>query len=181
MSNLTKGSIEFLTVALETCKFIEKEEVEKESFIDTMRKLLPLLYLKASMAEVPRSFIYDEEPERFVNEKDYEQLRERMEELLGNADQYLTAIHPDIALSDTTVVATISEDIADIYQNLKNFVSIGQLGNEDLMNDALIICLTEFKNYWGTKLLSAQLTLHLIWSGVIKSTDESETEKTSEF
>ena len=102
-------------------------------------------------------------------------------QLLGNADQYLTAIHPDIALSDTTIVATISEDIADIYQNLKNFVSIGQLGNEDLMNDALILCLSEFKNYWGTKLLSAQLALHLIWCGVTKINDDNETEKTSEF
>ena len=65
-----------------------------------MRKLLPLLYLKASMAEVPRSFIYDEEPERFVNEQDYEQLRERMAELLGNADQYLTAILQTMPLTE---------------------------------------------------------------------------------
>ncbi len=181
MSHLTKGSIEFLTVAIETCKFIEKEEIESDLFVDTMRKLLPLLYLKASMAEIPTIFMYDEEPERFVSEQDYEQLRERIALLLGNADQYLTAIHPDIALSDTTIVATISEDIADIYQNLKNFVSIGQLGNEDLMNDALILCLTEFKNYWGTKLLSAQLALHLIWCGVTKINDDNENKKTSEF
>ena len=179
MSQLMKGSIEFLTVAIETCKFIEKEDNEPKAFVDTMRKLLPLLYLKASMADRPNGFIYDEEPERFVTEQDYEQMREDLRELLGTADQYLTAIHPDIAFSDTTVVGTISEDLADVYQNLKNFVSISQLGNEDLMSDALLVCLTEFKSYWGTRLLSAQLALHLIWSGVTKIETETETENTN--
>ena len=83
---------------------------------------------------------------------------------MANTAQYTTAISPDISTSATTIAANISEDLTDIYQNNKDFVSIGQLGNEDLMNDALIVCLTEFKNYWGTKLLNAQLALHLSWS-----------------
>ena len=163
-SHLTKGSIEFLTIALETCKYMESEELQPTDFIDKMRKLLPLLYLKTAMVELPKNMVYDEEPERFVTEKDYDDMRQRLSILMGNTDQYLTAVHPDISMSDTTIAANISEDLTDIYQNIKDFVSIGQLGNEDLMNDALIVCLTEFKNYWGTKLLNAQLALHLIWS-----------------
>ncbi len=163
MANFTKGSIEFLTVSIEFCKFAE-QHLRAEERHDTLKKLtqlLTLLYLKATMVEVGEQ-IYDEEPEKFVDENDYNIIEAAFAELLGNDNQYLTAIHPDMALSDTAVVATISEDIADIYQPVKDFVSAAQLGNEDIMNDALIVCVNDFNEYWGTRLLSATLALHQI-------------------
>ena len=45
-----KNVIEFVTVAAETCGFLERaESLEREEFVDTALKLLPLLYLKASL------------------------------------------------------------------------------------------------------------------------------------
>ena len=45
-----KNSIEFVTVAAEYCAFIERARGSvKKAFVDTALKILPLLYLKASL------------------------------------------------------------------------------------------------------------------------------------
>ena len=45
-----KNSIEFVTVAAEYCAFIERVRgAERKVFVDTALKILPLLYLKASL------------------------------------------------------------------------------------------------------------------------------------
>ena len=60
-------AIEFVTVAVQLCLYLEKiEAYEKSDFIDKMLSLLPLLYLKARL--LPKA---DEDldgyPERFVS------------------------------------------------------------------------------------------------------------------
>lgn len=161
MSKITKGSIEFLTVAIEFCKFIEQCSLHQKDFLDKISKLLPLLYLKASMAETGEP-VYDAEPEKFVDEFTYNEIKENLCNILGDKDQYLTAIHPDIALSDSVIAASISEDLADVYQSAKDFVESAKIGDENILNDALIICIADFKTYWGTRLLSAELAIHQI-------------------
>lgn len=45
-----KNVIEFVTVAAEFCAFLERaESMKRSTFVDTTLKILPLLYLKASM------------------------------------------------------------------------------------------------------------------------------------
>ena len=170
MNQFAKGSIEFLTVSVEFCKFIESIQADKADFLNKLSKLLPLIYLKAAMVE-PKAAIYDEAPDKYVDENDYEAVRGDVQNLLGDKDQYLTAIHPDIALSDSVIAASISEDIADVYQSLKDFVEVAKTGNEDLMNDALIVCIEDFRAFWGTRLLSAELAIHQI---IINGFDEEE-------
>lgn len=173
MSKITKGSIEFLTVAIEFCKFIEQCSLHRNDFLDKISKLLPLMYLKASMAETGDP-VYESEPEKFVDEYAYNEVKENIANILGNKDQYLTATHPDIALSDTVIAASISEDLADVYQSAKDFVESAKIGDENLLNDALIVCINDFKAYWGSRLLSAELAIHQI----LTSPDEEPEEPT---
>lgn len=173
MKQFAKGSIEFLTVAVEFCKYLENPETDRSEFLDKMSKLLPLIYLKAAMVK-PGEAIYDEEPEKFVDENDYEAVRGDIAGILGEKDQYLTAIHPDIALSDSVIAASVSEDIADIYQSLKDFAAVAQIGNEDLMSDALIVCINDFRTFWGTRLLSAELAIHQIIVNGYEQEDDAE-------
>jgi len=160
------GSIEFLTVAVEYCRFVESaEEFETSDFQSKMCKLLPLLYLKALMVELSQSEDdYDDEPERFVDELSYSSIRHAVQDLMGERDQYLTASHPDINLSDTVVAASISEDIADIYQSVGDFAYAAKQGDEFIMIRALTVCINDFKTYWGARLLSALSALHSIYS-----------------
>ncbi len=161
-NKFAKGSIEFLTVAVEVCRYIESDKEDKESFVKMMQKLLPLVYMKAEMVELREAVYEDDMLEQTVEEFEYEVVKDGVAELLGEDDQYLTAVHPDIAYSDTTIAAFISEDIADVYQMLKEFVNRAKSADEDIMNDALIACIEDFREYWGAKLLNALLALHLI-------------------
>ena len=45
-----RNSVEFVTVAAEYCAFIERSEGQNRAeFVDTLLKILPLLYIKALM------------------------------------------------------------------------------------------------------------------------------------
>ena len=169
MSFYTKEKLEFLTMAVETCKFLEHAHAEnKRDFITKTTRLLPLLYLKTAL--VQPNELPDNEPERFVTETDYEQIRAQIADLLGSDDDYLDSFSPDMAFSETTLYATISEDLADTYQALKDFALCCQIGNDDLSEEALAVCIDDFRNRWGMRLLGALRALHNI--SVNLSTDD---------
>jgi hypothetical protein len=154
--------IDFVTVVAETCLFLENaSEGGRDEFIDKSVKILPLLYLKTSLLKVPEP-VFGDGAERFVTEEDYLFVKEQMEQLLGVDDTYLEVFHPDMALSDTPIAAFISENMADIYQELKDFAANYQTADTDVMNDALVVCLEAFVEHWGQKLLNALRALHAL-------------------
>lgn len=154
--------IEFVTVAAETCLFLEHAaEHSSEEFVSKAVKILPLLYLKSSLLEIPER-VYDGLTERFVTEDDYLDVKSQVEMLLGEQDSYLETFHPDMALSDTPIAAFVSENLADVYQELKDFAANFQLADQDIMNDALVACLEAFGEHWGQKALNALKALHSI-------------------
>ena len=124
-----KNVIEFVTVAAEFCAFLERSEnMKRKTFVDTTLKILPLLYLKASM--LPKcEVIGDEAPETYVTEEMYEVLRINLADIMAEKDDYLEVFLPDMAYSDQPIKKNISEDLADIYQ--ENF---GLLWGQKLVN-----------------------------------------------
>ena len=155
-----KNTVEFVTVAAEYCGFLERTRDPKRGiFVDTALKILPLLYLKASMIP-PCERIGEFDPEAFVTEEDYELIRMAVAEVLGSKDDYLEVFLPDMAYSDTPIKKCISEDLADIYQDLKDFISVFQLGLNETMNDSLVICKEHFEEFWGQRLVNTMRALH---------------------
>lgn len=158
----SKNIIEFVTVSAEYCAFIERTpELERDEFIDKITKILPLLYLKASLLSPvePEEEAYTE---RFVTESMYESIRLNMESLLGEDDSYLEVFQNDMKYSEAPLAASISEGLADIYQDLKDFISIYRLGNEPQMLEALYICYENFVSYWGQQLVNVLRALHSV-------------------
>ena len=159
-----KNTLEFVTVALEFCGLVEStERYSLFSFVDKAIKILPLLYLKATLLPVVGEMEEEyDEPEQFVTENTYEAIRYRVADLLGEYDTFLETFHPDMPYSDTPVVATISENLADIYQDLGNFAALFRQENEHVMEQALYDCEENFRLYWGQKLLNALKALHTV-------------------
>lgn len=152
--------IDFVTVAAEICLFLEHASAEtRKDFINKLLKLLPLLYLKTAVQTLPEP-VFDDTPEKFVTEEDYLYIKEQIEQLLGADDTYLEVFHPDMALSDTPIAAFISENLADVYQELKDFAANYQTLDVDIMNDALLACLHAFGEHWGQKVLNSARALH---------------------
>ena len=169
-----RNTLEFVTVALEYCSLIESAgQTTLPDFVDKATKMLPLLYLKATLlTDVERDD--DIELEFTVTEDTYEAIRNRISVLMGEHDAYLETFHPDMQYSDAPIAAFISENLADVYQDAGNFVSLFRQGNETVMEEAIGICRTNFQGYWGQSLLNALKALHAVRYSVEFSDNENE-------
>ena len=155
-------AIEFVTVAVQLCLYLEQvAEQEKADFIEKMLCLLPLLYLKARLVH-KTSEEMDGYLERFVTEQEYEDLCALLAHKLGSDDAYLEVFVEDMRYSDEPITAFISENIADIYQELKDLACNYQTREESVMNDALVNCIEAFYQHWGQKLLNVLRPLHAL-------------------
>ena len=149
-----RNTLEFVTVALEFCTFVENSRTKRPfDFIDKGIKLLPLLYLKATLLPEAEVDDEDDEPELTVTEDMYEAVRTRIAALLGEKDSYLETFHPDMQYSDTPIAAFVSENLADVYQDTGNFVSLFRQGNEEVMLQAIALCRVKLPGVLGTATL----------------------------
>ena len=151
--------LDFITVCTEYCKYLEQPTTtERQKFIDVMRGLLPMLYLKASLlGEIP------EEPgfnEPCVTEEDYDFVRSSIAHIMAEKDDYLDVFVEDFKYSDQPVLCTISENLADVYQIVRELVEAFRRGYEESMQVALYDAINEFELQWGQKLLNALRALH---------------------
>ena len=168
----TKNVIEFATVANEFCSFVEgSEQFSRKDFIGRVQKLFPLLYLKAAL--LPEPDMSGDTPEKFVSEEDYNFIIQRLETKLGQFDAYYEVFDPSIDITEAAVEASIAENIADIYQDLKDFILAYRIGTLEVMNDALWECRNNFEQYWGQKLVNGLRAIHQLWYGNV-SLEESD-------
>lgn len=152
--------LDFVRVATEYCKQLEglSGETDRNNFIDIMRGLLPMVYLKASLlGNVPET---DGWLEPYVTEDAYDTIRHLVANKMGEMDDFLDVFVEDFKYSDRPVLCTISENLADLYQVLRELVETFRLEDEELMATALYECEEDFKTHWGQKLLNALRALH---------------------
>ena len=155
-------AIEFVTVAVQLCLYLEQiEGLDKSEFVEKMLCLLPLLYLKARLLPKATEEL-DGFPERFVSEQEYEDIRQKVAQCMGADDTYLEVFMEDMRYSDEPITAFVSENIADIYQEVKDLACNYQTRDEAVMNDALVNCIEAFEQHWGQKLLNVLRPLHAV-------------------
>jgi hypothetical protein len=169
-----RNTVEFVTVAAEFCAFIERSEGQQRAeFVDTLLKILPLLYIKASM--LPECEVMgDDSLETFVTEDDYEVIRINLQEVLADHDDYLDVFVEEMKYSDTPIRKSIAEDLSDIYQAVKDFVCQFQSGLNETMHDALAQCRENFAAYWGQTLVNTMRALHEVKFSKTDNDDEEE-------
>lgn len=150
MDVYAKNVVEFVTVGVEFCAFLERAgEKNFATFVPVLQKLLPFVYLKASMVDKPLS-ICDGQLETFVTEVDYEKIRSGAARILGQYDEEFTGEE----------VVAVSECLADTYQDMKDFLMNYKSGNEEVMNDAVFTVIENFELFWGKRLLQALSIVH---------------------
>jgi hypothetical protein len=156
----SKNVVEFAAVANEYCNLTETAgKYDTPRLLDVTRKLLPLLYFKASMLPDTQP-ILEESLERYVSELDYNVLQQKWLQKLGEYDLFHEVINPEIQFGTEQVTASISEHLMDIYQPAKEFISSYNFGNEEVMHDALAECRMAFGEYWGQRLVNVLRALH---------------------
>lgn len=158
----SKEVIEFVTVANEYCNLLENAgSITARIFLDKVQKILPLLYLKTAVLPDVESF---EEMglEKFVSEVDYNFLQQRIMNLLGEHDDFQEVFDPGMQFSDAPLTSSISECLADIYQDLKDFLLSYRTGDDLVMQEALWTCMDNFKNFWGQRLVNSLRAIHML-------------------
>lgn len=172
----SRNVVEFVTVALEYCTFLENcSGLTARDFASALLRLLPVTYVKCSM--LPN--IEPEEDnlqEDFVTEEIYKFIENKISKKLGEYD--LECEVPEtVSQNEENTTAQLSEILTDIYQDLKNFVMSYKTGEENLMKESVFVCKLNFEQFWGARLANAQPVIHKLVYGETDWDQLNKTEK----
>ncbi len=156
-----RNVIEILTVANEYCLFIEKtEEYRKDEIINYLHNICPLLYLKGVM--LPSIQVDDPDAnERFVTEEQWEKIFNELRTKLLPDDEFWY-INEWTFVDSEISKGSIAENLADIYQDMKDFVILYQKNTLTAKQNAVNSCKVLFEVNWGPKILQVQKALHYL-------------------
>ena len=130
----SRNVVEFVAVANEFCKYAEHaSELKGDELLKILQRILPLMYLKASLLPKLDPF-FEDGNEKFVTESDWNIVNDILKEKFGTANDYLEVFDEKINESEGPVVSSISENMADIYQDMKDFLLLYQTGTGEVMN-----------------------------------------------
>lgn len=137
--------IEMLTVANEFCIFIEDiERFDKQYVLTYLQRILPLLYLKGSL--LPESEPDDDSNnERYVIEETWEYIFNFVMNQFGKDNSYYFW-NPDL---NESAESTVSENMADIYQDLRDFVFLYSKPAYYAKLNSVHLCRNMFILRWG--------------------------------
>jgi len=161
----SKNVIELITVANEFCSFLERaDEMESADFMSRLQKMLPLLYLKAIL--LPKfEFEADDELEKYVTEVEYNLIQQKILVHTGAGDDYQEVFIQGMQFSESALTSSIAENVADVYQDMKDLVMSFRTMNDEVMEQALWESQNNFSQIWGQKLVNCLRALHnLIYS-----------------
>lgn len=154
--------IDFVACANEFCTCLE--EINNSTlgdFIKSLNLLLPKMY--AAAIDLPLlDAKFEEFGQRFVNEQDYEYLKNMLAFKLGQYDSFEEVFDRDRVEYEDAVAADISEYLADIYQDIKDFLLLYQLGSEEVMYEAIWECQQNMAGLWGQKLVNVLRPIHYL-------------------
>lgn len=151
--------ITFTAMANEYCKFIDTIAIcSQKDFIDKAHRLLPLLYVKT--LSVPSIEPIDPDMiEKSVTQEEWDEVHNAVAKKLGKFDNYTEQLDP---LLNDDAMTSLSEGFADIFQDLKDYLMLMQMGSPEMMVDAIWECMQNFKNYWGQRLVNIMRVLHYL-------------------
>ena len=170
--------VEFVAVANEFCKYAEHaSELKEGEMLKILQRLLPFLYIKATFLP-PFEPFFEDGNEKFVMEADWTRIHGAFKKQFGTADDYLEVFDERFDNSVTPVLSSLAENMADIYQDIKDFLLLYQTGTREVMNDALWECKMNFENIWGQKLVNSLRAIHhFIYSGEETGSLDNENEE----
>jgi len=153
--------LEFLRVAHEYCLFTEKTvDKNKTEIYDFFLKIGPLLYLKGKL--LPEiSPEYPETSERFVTEEEWQDVFNIFRAAFKEDDEYYQVNYEEFNEYEA-VKASLSENLTDIFQDMKDFVLLYGKNSQASRQNAVHDCKSLFETRWGPKVLSNLRYFHFL-------------------
>ena len=157
---LSPTSLAFIALTNEYCQLVENcGDYGKEGLVEALIKLLPRIYITATDLESSLDF-YDSMVSQLLDEPTYEVVRGNLSAIMGEDDAYLEVFLDDMKYSDTPIATSISENLADLYQEFYNLVASLRDLNTEEQRLILGVCKDNFVEYWGQTLCNVLRALH---------------------
>lgn len=162
MSNdptLSRNVLEMAAVATEYCSFIESASgMEPNVALTTLHKFVPLLYLRGTLLpEIEPA--YPEANERYVTEEQWDTVFLEMRALFDGMDEFLYTGENEFG-EPASLTGSISEHLADVYQDLKDFVMLYKRADPAMRENAVAGCRQLFFERWGLRLARLLPVVH---------------------
>lgn len=157
---LSPTSLAFIALTNEYCQLVENcGDYDSEGFVDALLKLLPRIYITVTDLE-PNLEYFDAIISQALDEPSYEVVRGNLSAMIGEDDVYLEVFVDDMKYSDTPIATSISENLADLYQEFYNLVASLRDLNTEEQRQILGMCKENFMEYWGQTLCNVFRALH---------------------
>ena len=162
-SKLTPNQLAFMALANEYCQAVEScGESDKDEFVNRMLRLLPRIYMSAT--DLAEPMIQDEDAyiPSALEEDYYDSVRRSMEMLFGEDDTFLEVFESDMKYSDTPIAASISEELADIFQVMFNLTENVKDAPVEVVLLSLDAVKEDFISYWSQTLCNVLRAINAI-------------------
>ncbi|NOU47738.1 MAG: DUF5063 domain-containing protein [Bacteroidales bacterium] len=166
---LSRNILELVTIATEFCNLIENSASQsKADLLGSLQSFAPLLYLRGTLipAIQPDDIEY---AERFVTEEQWESIFRTLRDKLGKDDEFW--ILEDQTENNEPIKASISECVADTYQDLKDFVTLFKKNRLSARENAIHDIKQLFETNWGKKIIIVLPVIHKLRSNPVSESN----------
>ncbi|MDE6512361.1 MAG: DUF5063 domain-containing protein [Muribaculaceae bacterium] len=166
MEDIQTRLIKVMAISADYCATLAtSHEMERGELVDSLLGLLPRIYYEFHDIDAGESAALEEWGiglTDHLDEEQYESIRMQLAAIFGEDDTYLETFEKDMRYSDTPIATTISENLADIYQPLYDFVAEVRESDGDHLEEAFRVCKDRFREYWSQTLCNVLRALNAI-------------------
>ncbi|MBK9290364.1 MAG: DUF5063 domain-containing protein [Bacteroidetes bacterium] len=174
---LSRNVLEMAAVATEYCSFIEQASgMEPKIAFGNLLKFVPLLYLRGTLLPDIEPE-YPEADERYVTEEQWDSIFLDLRALFDLEDEF-TYVGENEFGEPASLNGSISEHLADVYQDLKDFITLFKKADPAKRENAIAGCKVLFAEHWGPRLARLLPVIHQKYFG---QANEGETNFTDLF
>lgn len=162
---MSPNTLSFIGLCQEYCTAVENAaSTEPAQFTAAMLRLLPRIYITAT--DLADTEALDE---RFIegalSEDYYDAVRRDMENLFGPDDTYLETFEQDMKYSDTPIAASLSEGLADLFQEFYDFLAAVRDATDETVDEAVGVVRDDFAAHWSRTLCNVMRPLNALRYG----------------
>lgn len=161
------GAVALVALCNEYCRALDTaQEAEPADFYRTLLRLLPRIYITA-FDLLPDGVSGEGESTGAIygtmEEEEYHALRDRLAAVFGEHDTYLDTFSEDMKYSDTPIAASLSEQLADLYQVFFDFIDTVREWPDDDRSEVYAEMKYRFNLYWSENLCNALRVLNSLY------------------
>lgn len=159
---LSPNCLAFIALTNEYCCLLEEAiNYERSMLVEKLAKLLSRIYVSALDLE-PSMMVLGSEIASSLEEARYDEVRSVLAQAFGEDDVYLEVFMDDMKYSDTPIATTISENLADLYQEFYEMLRSIEDLTSDNQREILSLCRDNFDSYWSVTLCNVLRAINML-------------------